>query len=78
MSADCLPNSSRPDRLICCHVNRLDRLVRSTIHLGEIAARLEEKPVTLQVLDQSMKTGEATGQLLLKMLGAMAQCETDI
>lgn len=59
-------------------VTRLDRLARSTLHLCEIAALLEEKKVVLNVLDQNINTGDATGRLLFNMLGAIAQFETEI
>jgi DNA invertase Pin-like site-specific DNA recombinase len=59
-------------------VTRLDRLARSTLHLCQIAAELERKRVDLQVLDQNINTGDATGRLLFNMLGAIAQFETEI
>jgi DNA invertase Pin-like site-specific DNA recombinase len=36
------------------------------------------KGVNLQVLDQNIDTGDATGRLLFNMLGAIAQFETEI
>jgi DNA invertase Pin-like site-specific DNA recombinase len=71
----CLEYVREGDTLV---VTRLDRLARSTLHLCEIAARLEQKQVTLLVLDQSINTGDATGRLLFNMLGAIAQFETEI
>ncbi len=59
-------------------VTRLDRLARSTLHLCQIAEILEYKRVNLQVLDQNIDTGDATGRLLFNMLGAIAQFETEI
>jgi DNA invertase Pin-like site-specific DNA recombinase len=59
-------------------VTRLDRLARSTLHLCQIAADLEHKQVNLQVLDQNIDTGDATGRLLFNMLGAIGQFETEI
>jgi DNA invertase Pin-like site-specific DNA recombinase len=41
-------------------------------------AELEHKKVDLQVLDQNINTGDATGRLLFNMLGAIAQFETEI
>jgi DNA invertase Pin-like site-specific DNA recombinase len=46
--------------------------------LCQIAAELERKRVDLQVLDQNINTGDATGRLLFNMLGAIAQFETEI
>ena len=59
-------------------VTRLDRLARSTLHLCQIAEELKSKGVDLQVLDQSINTGDATGRLLFNMLGAINQFETEI
>lgn len=59
-------------------VSRLDRLARSTLHLCQVADKLQEKGVNLKVIDQSIDTGDATGRLLFNMLGAIAQFETEI
>ena len=59
-------------------ISRLDRLARSTLDLCQIAKKLEKKGVDLQVLDQSINTGDATGRLLFNMLGAIGQFETEI
>lgn len=71
----CLEYVREGDSLV---VTRLDRLARSTLHLCEIAAKLEQKHVTLQVLDQNINTSDATGRLLFNMLAAIAQFETEI
>ena len=80
-------NDQRPQLKACLdfvregdtlQVTRLDRLARSTLHLCQIAARLEEKGVSLQVLDQSINTGDSTGRLLFNMLAAIAQFENEI
>jgi DNA invertase Pin-like site-specific DNA recombinase len=71
----CLEYVREGDTLV---VTRLDRLARSTLHLCQIAAALEAKGVDLQVLDQSIDTGSATGRLLFNMLGAIAQFETEL
>lgn len=59
-------------------ITRLDRLARSTLHLCQLADQLKQKGVNLQVIDQSIHTGDATGRLLFNMLGAIAQFETEI
>ena len=41
-------------------------------------AELDRKQVNLQVLDQNIDTGVATGRLLFNLLGAIAQVETEI
>jgi DNA invertase Pin-like site-specific DNA recombinase len=71
----CLEYVREGDALV---VTRLDRLARSTLHLCQIAAELEQKQVNLQVLDQNIDTSDATGRLLFNMLGAIAQFETEI
>ncbi len=57
----CLEYVREGDSLL---VTRLDRLARSTLHLCQIAAELDRKGVNLQVLDQNIDTGDATGRLL--------------
>jgi DNA invertase Pin-like site-specific DNA recombinase len=71
----CLEYVREEDTLV---VTRLDRLARSTLHLCQIADELKRKNVDLQVLDQNINTGDATGRLLFNMLGAIAQFETEI
>ncbi len=71
----CLEYVREGDTLV---VTRLDRLARSTLHLCQLAAQLEQKHVHLQVIDQNIHTGDATGRLLFNMLGAIAQFETEI
>src|SRR5215211_5455571 len=71
----CLEYVREGDTLV---VTRLDRLARSTLHLCQIAAELDRKQVHLQVLDQQIDTGDATGRLLFHMLGAIAQFVTEL
>jgi DNA invertase Pin-like site-specific DNA recombinase len=71
----CLEYVREGDTLV---VTRLDGLARSTLHLCQIAQELARKQVNLQVLDQHIDTGNATGHLLFNMLGAIAQFETEI
>jgi len=71
----CLDYVREGDTLV---VTRLDRLARSTLHLCQLAAQLDEKGVNLQVIDQNIDTSDATGRLLFNMLGAIAQFETEI
>jgi DNA invertase Pin-like site-specific DNA recombinase len=71
----CLEYVREGDTLV---VTRLDRLARSTLHLRQVAAELEGKQVNLQVLDQNINTGNATGRLLFNMLGTIAHFETEI
>lgn len=72
---DCLEYLRNGDILV---VTRLDRLARSTFHLCKITEILKQKQVNLEVLDQDINTGDATGQLFLKMLEAFNEFETEI
>ncbi len=71
----CLEYVREGDALV---VTRLDRLARSTLHLCQIAETLQNKGVSLKVLDQNIDTSDATGRLLFNMLGAIGQFETEI
>jgi len=56
-------------------VTKLDRLARSVTHLGEIVERLGQKKVALRILDLGIDTSSATGELVLNVMGAIAQFE---
>lgn len=59
-------------------VTKLDRLARSVRNLGEIVEELESKAVGLKVLDLGLDTSNATGKLMLNVLGAVAQFEREM
>lgn len=59
-------------------VTKLDRLARSVRHLGEIVDELEAKGVGFRVLDLGLDTSNATGKLMLNVLGAVAQFEREM
>lgn len=59
-------------------ISRIDRLARSAEDLLRIARELEEKQVTLRVLDQSIDTKDAAGRAFLGMLAVFAEFETNI
>ncbi|MGC9448383.1 recombinase family protein [Cereibacter johrii] len=59
-------------------VTKLDRLARSVRHLGEIVEDLEKRRVGLRVLDLGLDTTNATGKLMLNVLGAVAQFEREM
>lgn len=59
-------------------VTTLDRLARSTRHLGEILDTLKEKKAHLKILDLGVDTSSATGELVLSILGAVAQFERKV
>lgn len=56
-------------------VTKLDRLARSTRHLGEIMERLTDKGAHLKIMDLGIDTGTATGVLVVNLIGAIAQFE---
>ncbi len=59
-------------------VTKLDRLARSVRHLGDIVEDLEHRKVGLRVLDLGLDTGNATGKLMLNVLGSVAQFEREM
>jgi DNA invertase Pin-like site-specific DNA recombinase len=72
---ECLGFVREGDTLV---VTRLDRLVRSMLHLCAIGEALARKKVELEVLDQAIETHSATGRLLFHLLGAFAEFETTL
>ncbi len=56
-------------------VTKLDRLARSTRHLGEIVDALKTKSAELRILDLNIDTGTPTGKLILNLLGSVAEFE---
>ena len=54
-------------------VTKLDRLARSTRHLNDIVDRLRKKGSYLQVLDLGIDTAMPTGELVLTIIGGIAQ-----
>lgn len=56
-------------------VTKLDRLARSTRHLGEIVDTLRAKKTHLKILGLGIDTSTATGELVMNLLGAVAQFE---
>lgn len=59
-------------------VTKLDRLARSVSHLLDVSSRLKAKGAALRILDLAIDTSTATGELLLTMVGAIAQFERAI
>lgn len=56
-------------------VTKLDRLARSIAHLCEIAAAIKAKGAELKILNLGIDTGTPTGQVILHILGAIAEFE---
>jgi DNA invertase Pin-like site-specific DNA recombinase len=59
-------------------VTRLDRLARSVADLCKILAQLEAKDASLRVLNMSLDTSSPTGQLVINVLGSIAQFEREL
>jgi len=59
-------------------VTRLDRLARSVVDLIDILTKLESKGVMFRCLQQPVDTTTPTGRLMMTMLGAFAEFETEI
>lgn len=56
-------------------VTKIDRLARSVSHLGELVSRIRSKKADLQILSLGIDTRNATGELVLNLLGSIAQFE---
>lgn len=59
-------------------VTRLDRLARSLVDLRRIIDTLTEKEVGFRCLQQHIDTTSSEGRLMLNLLGAFAEFETEI
>lgn len=59
-------------------VTKIDRLARSVSGLVAIADVLKAKGVSLRILNPDIDTGTPMGQLLLNLLGSIAQFEREI
>lgn len=59
-------------------VSKLDRLARSTKDLLEIDQRLKDKGAHLKIISLGMDTNDAHGQLLITVVGAIAQFEREL
>jgi DNA invertase Pin-like site-specific DNA recombinase len=56
-------------------VTKIDRLARSMADLMTIIARIKAKGAALRIVELSLDTGTATGELILNILGSVAQFE---
>lgn len=57
---------------------KLDRIARSTINLLNIFQDLKRYGVEIEFLDQPIDSGSASGQLLITVLGAIAEFEREL
>ncbi|WP_370281699.1 recombinase family protein [Pseudooceanicola sp.] len=78
------PREALPEAVRYCRegdtfvVTKLDRLARSVKHLGELLEDLESRSIGLRVLDLGLDTSNATGKLMLNVLGSVAQFEREM
>jgi len=73
--AACLDFLRRGDVLLFW---KLDRLARSTVHLGQIAETCRTRGVDLKCLTQPIDTTTPTGKLMFHILACFAEFERDI
>jgi DNA invertase Pin-like site-specific DNA recombinase len=66
---------SEGDKLV---VWKLDRLARNMNDLTNIVEIIESKGASLEILDQRIDTGTASGKAFLQMLGVFAEFETNL
>jgi DNA invertase Pin-like site-specific DNA recombinase len=59
-------------------VTKLDRLARSVAHLVQITETLKTKGSHLHVLSMGLNTADATGRLMLNVIGSVAQFEREM
>jgi DNA invertase Pin-like site-specific DNA recombinase len=59
-------------------VTKIDRLARSVRHFCEIVDRLQAKGVALRILNVNLDTNDATGKLMLQIIGSIAEFERSI
>tara|TARA_B100001059_G_scaffold168280_1_gene168039 strand:+ start:1262 stop:1819 length:558 start_codon:yes stop_codon:yes gene_type:complete len=59
-------------------VTKLDRLARSVAHLLELKQKITDKGAHLRILDLGIDTSTPTGELMLTVLGGIAQFERSI
>ena len=74
----CLRHLRAGDSLI---VWKLDRLARSLRHLIELAEELQERGITLRILEgplSGLSTATTEGRLMFHMLGAFAEFEREL
>ena len=59
-------------------VTKLDRIARSSLHLGKIIETLQDKNVNFVVLDQHIDTTTSYGRLTFQILASVAEFENEI
>ena len=59
-------------------ITRLDRMARSTLHLGYVIKQLKDKGVNFVVIDQNIDTTTSFGMLTFNILSSVAEFENEI
>ena len=59
-------------------VTKIDRLVRSMADLMQTIGILKERGVALKILDMNLDTGTPTGQLMIGVIGSVAEFERSL
>ena len=59
-------------------VTKLDRLARSVVHLGQIVETIKAKGAHLRIVAMGIDTSDATGTLMMNVLGSVAQFEREM
>ncbi len=59
-------------------ITKLDRIARSSLHLGKIVEQLQDKEVNFVVLDQHIDTTTIYGRLTFQILSSVAEFENEI
>jgi DNA invertase Pin-like site-specific DNA recombinase len=59
-------------------VAKLDRLARSTVDLGRLMLRADAEGWDLVILDLDVDTSTPSGRLMLRVVGAVAEFESDL
>jgi len=59
-------------------ITKLDRIARSSLHLGKITEELQDKEVNFVVLDQHIDTTTSYGRLTFQILSSVAEFENEI
>lgn len=59
-------------------VTRIDRLARSLSQLSQFVDTFEDSGANLRILEQQLDLSTPTGKLMARMLGVVAEWETDL
>jgi len=80
-------HTDRPELNKCIHyiregdslvITKLDRMARSSLHLGKLVEDFKSKGIDFVVLDQHIDTSSAQGMLMFQMLSSFAEFENEL